>query len=182
MLGDKLGNGRLSEDDIQYLKGLFEREYSGLLSYARYVLEDESHIEDLVQDVFLVATLKIKDVKESYSPKHWLYRTMKNLSNNRRRDVQRFRNAIGKMQSSVLNVGNREQAGFDSEILFFMSCQQHIKSTDWTLLCDYYLHGYNYHELSIRNGISESACKMRILRVKKILAKQLQTSGLYKAR
>lgn len=89
-----------------------------------------------------------------YSPKHWLYRTMKNLINNRRREVQRFRNAIGKMQSSVLDVGNREQAGFDSEILFFMSCQQHIKSTDWTLLCDYYLNGYNYHELSIRNGIS----------------------------
>lgn len=182
VLGDKLGSAKLSDDDIQYLKGLFEHEYAGLLSYARCVLEDESHVEDLVQDVFLIATLKIKDVKESYSPKHWLYRTMKNLINNRRRELQRFRNAIGKMKSSITDVGDCGPAGFDSEILFFMSCQQYIKSTDWTLLCDYYLNGYNYHELSIRNGISESACKMRILRVKKILAKQLQKSGLYKAR
>lgn len=182
MLGDKLRSEKLSENDIQYLKGLFEREYAGLLSYARCVLEDESQIEDLAQDVFLVAALKIKDVRESYSPKYWLYRTMKNLINNRRRETQRFRNAISKMKASIIDTSNSGQIEFDSEMLFFLSCQQYIKSTDWTLLCDFYLNGYSYHELSLRNGISESACKMRILRVKKILAKQLQASTFYKSK
>lgn len=179
MLGDKLRSEKLSENDIQYLKGLFEHEYAGLLSYARCVLEDDSQIEDLTQDVFLVAALKIKDVRESYSPKYWLYRTMKNLINNRRREIQRFRNVIGKMKASIADTNSSGQIEFDSEMLFFMSCQQHIKSTDWKLLCDFYLNGYNYHELSLRNGISESACKMRILRAKKSLTKQLQTSALH---
>lgn len=178
MIGDKLGHKELSAEDVQYLKQLFESEYTGLLSYARCVMQEDLHAEDLVQDVFLVASLKIADVKASYSPKYWLYRTMKNLINNKKRDLQRFRNAIKKMEFAASTSSSEGSSSFDSEVLFLVSCQTHLKATDWTLLCDYYLNGYSYRELAERNGISESACKMRILRVKKLLANQLQSAGL----
>lgn len=178
MIGDKLSGTELSPEDIQYLKQLFECEYTGLLSYARCVTQEDINAEDLVQDVFLIALLKIEDVRKSYSPKYWLYRTMKNLINNKRRDLQRMKNAMQKMEAETSNLNSPSNSEFDSEILLFMSCQANIKATDWKLFCDYCLNGYSYRELAARNGISESACKMRILRVKRLLAKQLTAAGL----
>ena len=174
MLGDKLEERGLTTDDIEFLRRLFEREYRGLLQYAKYALKGESNSEDLVQDAFLIALLKIDDVRKSQNQVLWLYKTMKNLMNNRRRETARLKQAIEKC-GNALSL-QQEGEGFDSEMLFLDNCQRYIKRSDWLLICDYYLSGYTCSELSVRMGISESACRMRVLRAKRILAEKLEES------
>ena len=155
---------KMNSDDSKLLEELYSSEYQNLINYAGYILYNSDYVEDVVQETFAIAVQKIADLQSSNNQVGWLYRTLQNVVRNKNRDLQKPNKIISKITQSM----------FESNILFYESYKHHLSEIDWTLLCERYCDGYQYEELSKRHNLSVSACKMRILRAKSVLRKEIQ--------
>lgn len=168
MTGERLKSQTLEADDIEFLKGLYIAEYEKLVNYSRYILSEDI-AEDLVQDAFLLCTLKIAEVKEHQNPIAWLYSTVRNLAKNERR-----RQAVVQRALKELGVFNVDTYTIEEKMPLSMACNNWLIESDWDLLYDYYCKGVSYPELAKQRETSIAACKMRVMRAKKILKKYLE--------
>lgn len=165
---------KMNSDDSKLLEELYSSEYQTLINYAGYILYNSDYVEDVVQETFAIAVQKIADLQSSNNQVGWLYRTLQNVVRNKNRDLQKPNKIISKITQSMFDQIFPTTAEFESNILFYESYKHHLSEIDWTLLCERYCDGYQYEELSKRHNLSVSACKMRILRAKSVLRKEIQ--------
>lgn len=169
--GDKTMGRRLDSEHAECLHILYKENYQDLLDYAS-VLVGPSHPEDLVHDTFLLALTKIDVVKSRDNPVGWLIRTMQNLAKHEIRE-RRVLSFTGGSQAEY-DRDDCTAPSFESAIDFRVSCQKYLGAEDWDLLYQYYCCGQTSQALAKQLGISESACRMRVLRAKRTLAKKLR--------
>ena len=165
---------KMNSDDSKLLEELYSSEYQNLINYAGYILYNSDYVEDVVQETFAIAVQKIADLQSSNNQVGWLYRTLQNVVRNKNRDLQKPNKIISKITQSMFDQIFPTTAEFESNILFYESYKHHLSEIDWTLFCERYCDGYQYEELSKRHNLSVSACKMRILRAKSVLRKEIQ--------
>lgn len=164
---------KMNSDDSELLIKFYNLEYQNLLNYAEYILYNSDCSEDVVQETFAIAVEKIIDLRNSENQVGWLYRTLQNVVRNKNRELQKPNRLLKKMTQSLFEQGSEMVAPFETQLLFCESYKHCISEIDWTLLCERYCDGYQYDELSKRHNLSVSACKMRILRAKSILRKEI---------
>lgn len=164
---------KMNSDDSELLIKFYNLEYQNLLNYAEYILYNSDCSEDVVQETFSIAVEKIIDLRNSENQVGWLYRTLQNVVRNKNRELQKPNRLLKKMTQSLFEQGSEMVAPFETQLLFCESYKHCISEIDWTLLCERYCDGYQYDELSKRHNLSVSACKMRILRAKSILRKEI---------
>lgn len=172
-VGDRLQPNPLSQSDREFLHGLYQDYYEILLNYVRYTT-NSPHPEDIVQDTFLIAVSKISAVKESSNPVGWLIRTSQNCI---MRDFS-SRAGLRKTLSTEDQHLYEEQfaePSFENSILLETACRQCLSDEDWNLVYKYYGLGYTSRELAEEFGLKESACRMRIMRARHALLKNLNT-------
>lgn len=164
----------LSTTDSEWIAQLYNSEYQGLIDYAKYIVFDKNFAEDSVQEVFAIAAEKISDLRSSEKPVGWLYRTLQNVVYNKNREIIKpnkiFERIMQFSQKSDIGVAE----SFESQLLFFESYKNLVKELDWILLQERYCDGYQYDDLAKRHNLSVSACKMRILRAKSVLRKEME--------
>lgn len=166
-------SGKINSADRKLLEEIYKSEYQNLINYAGYILYNSECVEDAVQETFTIAVYKITDLRSSNNQVGWLYRTLQNVVRNKNRELQKPNRLLKKMTQSLFEQGSEMVAPFETQLLFCESYKHCISEIDWTLLCERYCDGYQYDELSKRHNLSVSACKMRILRAKSILRKEI---------
>lgn len=108
---------RLRRSDMSAFDELFRCVYEPLLRYARGILDDTEAAEDLVQE----ALLKLWEVRATLDPqrslKALLYRMVRNLAFNRRRDQQNREAKHVLMQAELPKTGNPPDRSADASLL-----------------------------------------------------------------
>ncbi|MDO4566692.1 MAG: sigma-70 family RNA polymerase sigma factor [Oscillospiraceae bacterium] len=141
-----------------FLERLFLDNYAGMESYARRFFRNPDIAQDVVQETFLVAQMKLDDVMQSPSPVGWLYNTLKNIIG----DTYRKRRRLLDMCVSL----NDTDAPVRDTVSVRTSYHGIIGKEELELLIWIYCEGLTYDDAAHRLGISLSACKKRVQRAK----------------
>lgn len=156
----------LSAEDQKFMQCLFSDNYETLLKYARSTGKNISE-EDAVQETFLIASSRIKTVRESPNPVGWLMRTLQNvLRKSIHKEIPLPPEDILVCQESNL------EPTVEGITLLTESCRKYLSDEDWLLLYKK-SQGYTFKELADEYSLSESACKMRISRARALLKSKI---------
>ena len=152
---------RNGKDDMRFdiVEKLYRSEYSGMLRFACYLLNDRALAEMAVQDTFVCALQNIHTLEASGSQVGWLYNTLKNIVRNIRRDRQ-F------LIKNVAQLDEAREAPAAPPGQAQLLASEGRGDPEVQLLMRFYLYGYSLKELAEETGVSVGAMKMRIKRAK----------------
>lgn len=154
----------LTPEEERFLEELFRSEYKKMLSLAIRKLRNAQNAEDIVQDTFTVALLKIKELISNPNPKGWLYVVLKNKIMHEYRAKARFLVVWGKLEAAF----SREQTWKNEKTSDIF---EELPQTDYELLRLIYIDGYTNREVAELKGISYDACRKAVQRAKEKVRK-----------
>lgn len=155
----------MRETELVYLQELYEQYASPLVRYIYRYVGNSALAEDLMQETFLTALVKLENVRRHPAPLSWLFRTAWNLTMREREKLRR-----------TIPCEGLEQMSAPPEIGLTALLPRDISADDAWLLERYYGDQLAVADLSRRLGITQSACKMRLLRLRERLKAQLMES------
>jgi RNA polymerase sigma-70 factor (ECF subfamily) len=150
----------LSREEAEILEKYYRAEYTGMLHFALHLLGDENLAELAVQDTFVTAARKMRELTDSPKPVGWLYNTLKNTVLHIRRERQ---------QMLALHVSLDDTAELTTEMKEADSGLDLTKNEDLRLLKRMYIDGYSLRDLAKEQNITVAAMKMRLKRAKERL-------------
>ena len=112
--GSDLGN-EPSDDPITRFRTLYKSTFSGIYAYAaRALVPDQSEIDDVVADVYLVAWRRIAELPQSPQDRLWLFGVARNIVRNTRRSTNRRHLLVDRIhRQPQLPVGSSEPSDVD---------------------------------------------------------------------
>jgi RNA polymerase sigma-70 factor (ECF subfamily) len=163
----------LTDAQQRWLAKLYEQMYPSLFVYAQAHLADSHTAEEVVQETFKIACMKIDTLAESPAPNGWLMTTLKHIMRNMQRR-QALTAAI--FDTSVKFDENRASALTNDNLEFDIACTQVIGQQDYEMLKQAVLKQATISDIAQEFGISEQACYKRIQRNKQKLRKIFEKS------
>lgn len=148
-----------------FLEDLFLKNYAAMESYAARFFQNRDIAQDVVQETFLIAQIKLDTLMASPAPRGWLFNTLKNVIGNTYRQQKRLR--------QLVPLGDRDRSG-PLELPLETKYGALISEEDLRLLIRIYCDGWHYAEAAEQLGISLAACKKRVQRAKGKLKKALE--------
>lgn len=149
---------------------LYLEMYDLLFSYASSALSSPSQAEEIIQETFQIACLKIEDVFYSPNPRGWIFNTLKFLISNASK--QRFRDT--KIITDSLG-DHIDQMGHSMDQLDVDLLYGNVADTpEFKLIKAIALDGKSMLELSQEMGISIDATKKRAQRAREYLQRRLK--------
>lgn len=148
-----------------YIEKLYEEMFHLLFEYALSSLGDTGFAEEAVQDTFAVACAKPGSLMSSRNPKGWLMNTLKYVIRNIQKTRSRFYSFLAALPQLEKSIGKDDFDVMYSDLL---------SPEDFALLKLVILQKYTMLEASTELGISVSACKKRLQRMKKKLKQILE--------
>ncbi len=148
-------------------KKLYDATYQTVYTYIKRIYYyDESMVEDILQEVYLIAYKKISTLEKHPNQIGWMKRTARNvtyhiLEKNHKIDEILFGNEI------EFSAGEME---FEP---YYEVLGEILKPKELEILIKYYEEGYSLDELAKNHRITKSAMKMRIQRIKNKAKKTL---------
>lgn len=152
-----------SHTSREFIERLYLAHYEPMLKYALVRLSDRGDAEDAVQDVFVLAQLKIEAMEKSDAPEGWLFVTLKNVIG----DTYRRRAQAEKL---CVRLFERPEVKLPPEGIF----KKLLSKEDFSLLCRIYCDDISYKEAAVHLGISVPACRMRVYRARKKLTRAFE--------
>ncbi len=152
----------------QMLEELFSETYMPLVMYAYSALQNKEFAEELAQDAFSVACVKINELEASPNRQGWLMNALKHLIRNYRHTMA----VRSKIVGSVLDIDSVE-VGVKDDISFAVSYHGVLSDDDFLLLKFTALYGFTIEEAALLMGISKHACAKRLQRAKEKLRRNL---------
>lgn len=143
------------QDWNDFLEPLYYSEYERLLNVAYRKTRNQEAAQDFVQETFLLAIFHQDELVKHPKPEAWLMLTLRNLIANRQR-----------MQSNR-TVSLEEAAGVPepaAEAPLSELLPAQLKPEDREILILRFEQQLMYKEMSQQLGISEDACRKRVLR------------------
>ncbi len=145
----------MTEERSKLFDELYIRNYDRLVHIGYRLLGSREQAEELTQETFLLALVRIGDLATHPCPEGWLTVTLSNLIKNERR-----RNAFQDVPLGDIDIPARD----DSEPLEHLLPVDMLKE-DRQLLIWRYEDQLSCEEIADRLGISHTACRSRISRV-----------------
>ena len=152
----------------QMLEELYRETYMPLVMYAYSALQNKELAEELAQDTFSVACVKINELEASPNRQGWLMNALKHLIRNYRHTMA----VRSKIVGSVLDVDSVE-VGVKDDISFAVSYHGVLSDDDFLLLKFTAQYGFTIEEAALLMGISKHACAKRLQRAKEKLRRNL---------
>ena len=146
----------MSSGAKQFIAELYESNRDKMFRYAYRLIGRIERAEELVQEVFVLALLHEQELIEHPKPQSWLFVTLKfQILNERRRKESSFEVSLddffsleAKPMEEPLNaVLPKELSDAERQILIWRFEEQ-----------------ISYEEMSERLGISQNACRIRVMR------------------
>lgn len=159
------------------LKELFEEEEGPLLRYAYGVLGRREVAEDLVQEAFLRLQVHWVEVNQ---PKPWLYRCVKNLALNYRRDHRRESDGEVPEQADDSRSPDGELSKYEAAGAVRLLLAE-LPEVERSLIRLKYQEGLAYAEISERTGLSVGNVGYKLHHLLKSLADGLKRMGIESA-
>ena len=138
---------------------LFEQQYERLIRTAYRLTGSMELAEDLVQDTFLLAFIRYKDLAGHPCISGWLSKTLKNLVHNENR---RLENHPEIPLEYINDCPAPELPVSLDEILPLCLPAENRQILVWR-----YEQQLSYRDIAMRLGISENTCRMRVHRILK---------------
>lgn len=166
----------MNRTEQEFLEQLFHEMQKKLLRYAKLQMNGIPLAEDAVQEVFVVASLRVDALMASENPQGWLVNTLKNILHAVKRSVAKQ----GQLYMVLLNDAMIQKtakydlsktAGMNWVDLFYSEL---IPDADFQLIKMIDLEGYSIREASQILSISDEACKKRVQRARSKFKKALE--------
>ena len=155
--------------DKLYLEMSVEK---ALFRYANKFIIDKSFVDDVIQETFLIACMKIDKLMASSKPKGYIMYILENSIKN----FNRVRNNIIKMLADVsiedwlkYHSGSVEQED-DLDLLY----GDLVKYKEYEILKKFAVEDKSVSAIAKELNISENACKLRIFKAKRKLKEILE--------
>jgi len=132
--------------------------YSLMAQYASNFFNNRDVAEDVVQDTFLLAQIKLDKLIEHPNPEAWLMNSLKNIIGNVYRSRKRILEMFVPYDDAMLATGLPIDPRVEYEGM--------VDDAELGLLFWIYCDGMSYAEVADKLGISVSACKKRVQRAK----------------
>ena len=155
----------------KFFEKLFCEMYAPLLLYAKSVLHDAALAEDAVQETFRIATEKAESVMSCPKPNGWLVKTMRHVLFNMIRARTRYNKRV--VSSDEIDYMTAQNYDEEEEKLTNLMYSDLICQEDYELLKLIVFHEYTIREVAEKLNISVEACKKRVQRIKKRIAKSI---------
>lgn len=152
-----------------FITELFKREYPTLIRKAYRLTGSREHAEDLVQETFLLAVARSKELSSHPSPGAWLSVTILNLAKNERRRIENH------PEISLEEVMDFPADEIPSSLGDQLPLQ--LSEADRQLLIWRFEKQLDYREIASRLGISQGACRIRLSRALKKCKESYQAPG-----
>ena len=121
--------------------------------------------EDIMQETFLILLVKIDKVIEHEDPRKWLFRTARNVLLHAYRDMKQNTTKLVELNEETVPDGYEQDMGL---LEVFPSS---FRPRDKQIMMMYYVDKRSIKDVADTFGISNSACKMRLLRLREELRK-----------
>ncbi|TRX40841.1 RNA polymerase sigma factor [Flavobacterium restrictum] len=157
---------------------VYNRYCKAMYNVAYRIVKDEHFAEDVIQEGFLKAFIKIEDYRNEVAFGAWLKRIIVNTSidfykKNNKIQQEDFEKTLYKIETPETN--------FVDEIDFtqlkvkqILDAIQSLKNNYSTVLTLFFIEGYDQEEISEILNISYSNCRTTLSRAKDSLRKKLQ--------
>ena len=146
----------MAESAESFLHLLYTTQYAKLVKAAYRMAGSMESAQDLVQQVFLLALVREKDLALHPLPEGWLMLTLHNLVKNERRRRESHPEAP---LDDVAGSAGQEPPGSVEDIL-----PRELSPEDREILIWRYGRQMAYREIADRLGISEAGCRSRVSR------------------
>lgn len=144
----------------------YRRNFQEIFRYVYRRIHNVQTAEDIVQETFCVAFVKLKDILVHSEPQQWLRCTAK------------FKMLeLGRKMKYRETVPLEEESGLGREELRYrvkeleLTAEAVLEEQEWQLVTAHYLYGITIAELAASEGISENNMRVKLYRIKKKLQK-----------
>ena len=173
---------KMEKKQEQFFDALYERWFSKLCIYANVKINNLPVAEEIVQDAFLVAFLKIEQLMEAEQPERWLKKTVKHKILHYFRDQDR---TFGRVLP-LADVPERWVAALDERIEKIEASEEErrndlkkllentLKEEEQQLLRKIAWEEKSYETAAEELGLSLWACQKRMQRLRKKIRKALE--------
>tara|TARA_R110002073_G_scaffold17446_2_gene65638 strand:- start:10935 stop:11495 length:561 start_codon:yes stop_codon:yes gene_type:complete len=161
---------------------IYNRYYKAMYNIALRIVKDSFEAEDIMQDSFLTAFTKLRELKDLKTFGVWLKRIVINNSIYHYKKSHKYQNVP--FNTVLYKVEENQSIGSDNDFTN-LKAQQVLKVMN--MLKDNYrvaltlnlIEGYDYEEISDIMNISYSNCRTTISRAKESLRQKLQLTAEY---
>jgi len=156
----------LTEAENEFLDRIYIEFYKFLTKLAEKHLYDSQKAEDVVQETFIAASKKVKELMQSPKPRGWLVNTLTYKVERENRTRMRFYKIFQEVEDIDALPVTHEDA-YDFELL------EIFDKPDYTALRLVIVDGYDINEAAAQLGIKYDACRKRIQKAKRQIAQEL---------
>lgn len=146
----------MPKEQYQSIVSLYKSEYKKLFSVAYRLVKTTEAAEDLIHDVFYLATIHQETVLHHPNQEGWLMFTLKKLAFN---ELRRAENRLTVPLEKALLIHSTDQEQKVEDLLPSGLSQDDKQVLIWRIEQQ-----LSYEEISQRLGISETGCRSRVAR------------------
>lgn len=153
----------MTEQQHQFIFRLYQEHSPRMIQYAARKTGDRDQAEDLVQEAFLIACIKILEVEDHAKPVGWLYSTL----NNHLKRVNRHPTlSLDQLHENALTA----ELSTPLELLM----PRELSDTARKIVMLRVGEERSYTEIAEEMGMSEAACRKQMSRAIKLFQKNLE--------
>ena len=161
----------LSKDNQHvFIEELYRKMFLQLNIYAKRALNDAALGEEAVQDTFRIACNKIEELMASPNPQGWIMKTLQYVISN----TKKSRAILLKTLFYTAEINELSRACTKDEIDPEITYGGIVSTEEFTLLKTIAIERHSILEAAQELGISVSACKKRLQRIREKLRERLE--------
>ncbi len=164
----------LQTSDSTYFGELYQRYYKKVFAhcFAFTYRKDKATAEDLTQQVFLKVLERLASYKGTASFSTWLFVITRNTCIDYSRIKMTPLLATSEIKKSYVDDTEEEIRDIDADYQHLISCIYELEDNEKDMMVDKYINNCSIKELAFKYRLSESALKMRLMRIRRRLSKK----------
>ena len=160
----------MDAEQSKKIEALYYEMFDKLLVYAQSNLDNESLVDEAIQETFRIACQHPERVCESPNPQGWLVNTLRNTIRNMRRN----RATAKRIMEQYLFQQYKELSATEDAVRIEILYDDIADTDEFTLLKEMAVEGRSHAEMADARGITVDACKKRVQRAKEFLQKKIE--------
>ncbi|MDR1329333.1 MAG: sigma-70 family RNA polymerase sigma factor [Oscillospiraceae bacterium] len=152
----------MNREKDDFLAELYQEMKDRLYSYAYMNIRDYHRAEELVQDVFLLASQKIDSVMQSPNPRGWLVNALQFVLKREYRSHLNIQKAFVEQSAYTEDMEDSTSNSAEDEAFKMLELSSMFKADEWHLLKRAYIERYTIAEIAEELGIEYAACAKRL--------------------